>query len=77
MALCHLLKYCKEMAKKYPSLRTELSDIYDMTADTCQEEGVSETNECELAENEIKDLVAQYEADIDAELDVELHDPEI
>lgn len=62
MALCHLLKYCKEMAKKYPSLRTELSDIYDMTADTCQEEGVSETNECDLAVNEIKEVVAAHEA---------------
>lgn len=66
MALVHLLKYCKETAKKYPTLRDEIMELYDLAATECEDEGVSETHECELAMNEIKELVERYEADIAA-----------
>ena len=61
MLLKSLTIVVKETIQKYPNLRNEVLDIYELAKDEI-EDGGSEEHECELALNDINELVQTQSA---------------
>ena len=60
MNIEYLKKYCIEKIKKYPSIKSEIREIYHLAM--CEiKEGESETNEVNLAINDIDELIKELE----------------
>ena len=57
MTLLDLRKYCDEQIKAHPELRMEIINCYRMAVDECDEPWVSVTHECELAIQDIDDII--------------------
>lgn len=62
-----LLKYCKKMMVKYPSLQEDIIDFYLMARGEINDGG-SVAHECDLAYNSIEelieDLIAEHQNDV-------------
>jgi hypothetical protein len=58
MTIEELKAYIREKGKGYPSLRTELADLYELAIDEI-DTGGSEQHECELAYNDIVELIKE------------------
>ena len=60
MTLENLKKYAEGMSNTYPDLDEEIRDLYFL-AEMEVEDGESETHECELAINDIKQLISDWD----------------
>jgi len=56
MNLETLKTYCKEQIKAHPDLKDDIFDLYVMARDEINDGG-SESHECELAYEDIKELI--------------------
>lgn len=56
MSLQELILYCKERAKEFPKLESDIIDLL-VLAESEIEKGSSVAHECELAVNSIKELI--------------------
>ena len=63
MTLENLKKYAEGMSNTYPDLNDEIRDLYFL-AEMEVEDGESETNECELAIRDIKQLIAVWDYEV-------------
>lgn len=64
MTLENLKKYAEGMSNTYPDLNDEIRDLYFL-AEMEVEDGESETNECELAIRDIKQLIAVWDYEVE------------
>ena len=58
MTIEELKAYIREKGKEHPSLRTELAELYELAVDEI-DTGGSEQHECELAYNDIEELIKE------------------
>ena len=63
MTLENLKKYAEGMSNTYPDLDDNIRDLYFL-AEMEVEDGESETNECELAIRDIKQLIAKWDYEV-------------
>ena len=64
MTLENLKKYAEGMSNTYPDLDDNIRDLYFL-AEMEVEDGESETNECELAIRDIKQLIAVWDYEVE------------
>lgn len=64
MTLENLKKYAEGMSNTYPDLDDNIRDLYFL-AEMEVEDGESETNECELAIRDIKQLIAKWDYEVE------------
>ena len=64
MTLENLKKYAEGMSSTYPDLDDDIRDLYFL-AEMEVEDGESETNECELAIRDIKQLIAKWDYEVE------------
>jgi len=62
MTLQELKKYCTDKGNEYPKLSDEIYEFYDL-AEMEIEGGGSTQHECELALNEIDEIIEEYNQD--------------
>ena len=58
MTIEELKAYIREKGKEHPSLRTELVELYELAVGEI-DTGGSEQHECELAYNDIEELIKE------------------
>ena len=58
MTLTELKKYAREIARAHPPLQPEIADLVSLAVDEIRDGG-SEEHECELARNDIDELVSK------------------
>ena len=56
MNLTELFSFCQDKIKEFPELKEDIIDLYQLAVDEV-DEGGSEHHECELAFNEINDII--------------------
>ena len=57
-----LFTHCKDMIRKYPTLRTDIIEVYRLALSEI-DDGESVANECELAYNAIQELIEDHTDD--------------
>jgi hypothetical protein len=63
MTLENLKKYAEGMSNTYPDLSDEIRDLYFL-AEMEVESGESQTHECELAIHDIKQLISDWDKEV-------------
>jgi hypothetical protein len=56
MDIVALKQYCKEMVTSYPTLTSQITEYYELALYEI-EDGGSEQHECQLAYNDIQNLI--------------------